>query len=252
VSSSIWTRCAGSSEAIRPLSLDAWRAVEAQHQIATRKLVDSDEEQMALEEILERYKPPQQVTQRLHYLLATPFRYPPLPHGSRFGSRHEPGIWYGSEALRTVFAEVAYYRLLFLEGTEADLGTLEADLTVFSAGIRTNRGVDLTVPPFERWRRALTSKTSYAATRPLGAALRRAEIEAVRHFSARDVEIGVNVAVLGPHAFTHRRPRRLQTWRCVANRTRVELRRRDYLERAVHRFPRADFLVRDVLPRPAV
>ena len=44
MSSSIWTRCAGDSE-IRPLRRSPWRVVEAQHQVSTRKLVDSLDEQ---------------------------------------------------------------------------------------------------------------------------------------------------------------------------------------------------------------
>lgn len=58
MSSSIWTLCAGESE-IAPLALDAWRAVEAQHQVATRKLVDSDAEQQLLEEMIDTVKPPE-------------------------------------------------------------------------------------------------------------------------------------------------------------------------------------------------
>ena len=37
-------------------------------------------------------------------LLSTPFRYPPLPYGSRFGRRHEHGIYYGSKRLDTNLA----------------------------------------------------------------------------------------------------------------------------------------------------
>ena len=107
MSSSIWTRCAGASE-VRPLRLSPWRAVEAQHQVSTRKLVDSVEEQILLEELIERAKPPDVTHGKTHYLLATPFRYPPLRYGSRFGGRHERGIWYGSETRGTAFAEVAY------------------------------------------------------------------------------------------------------------------------------------------------
>ena len=77
MSSNIWTRCAGSSE-IRPLAAEPWRVVEAQHQISTRKLVDTDEEQAILEDVLERHKPPAPEAGRLHYLLFTSFRYPPL------------------------------------------------------------------------------------------------------------------------------------------------------------------------------
>ena len=95
MSSSIWTRCAGDSE-IQPLRLEPWRVVEGQHQISTRKLVASDAEQALLEALIETVKPGQLSPARLHYLLATPFRYPPLRHGSRFGRRFEPGLWYGA------------------------------------------------------------------------------------------------------------------------------------------------------------
>ena len=93
--------------------------VESQHLFSTRKLVDSEAEHRVLEELIEGHKPKGE--RGLHFLLATPFRYPPLPHGSRFGTRGQHGIWYGAVEQRTAFAESAYYRLLFLEGTAADL-----------------------------------------------------------------------------------------------------------------------------------
>lgn len=250
MSSSIWTQSAASSK-IRRLSAVAWRVVEAQHRNSTRKLVGSDQEQMLLEDLLEVAKPP--VTDeewRLHYLLFTPFRYPPLAHGSRFGSRWEPGIWYGAEALRSAFAEVAYYRLLFLEGTDADLGTLETELTAFSVPIATSRGIDLASAAFERWRPQLASKTSYAATQPLGVAMREAGIEACRYHSARDEEAGVNVAVFSPRVFAAKRPRSLQSWYSAANREAVEFSKQDYFAEQRYRFVRAAFLVNGALPHP--
>jgi hypothetical protein len=250
MSSSIWTRCAGSSE-VRALAAEPWRVVEAQHQISTRKLVDSDDEQAVLEEVLERTKPPVSGGPSLHYLLFTPFRYPPLSHGSRFGSRLERGIWYGSESLGGAFAEVAYYRLLFLEGTAADLGAVDADLSAFNVRVKTRRGVDLTAEPFDRWRQVLASKTSYAATQALGGAMREAGVEAFRYASARDAAGAVNVGVFAPAAFAARRPRRLDAWHSVATRAVVEFSKRDYFSREVHRFPREQFLVRGSLPSPA-
>jgi len=251
MSSDIWTRCGGSSE-IGPLAADPWRVVESQHQISTRKLVSSDAAQAVLEEILERYKPPLAEGEGLHYLLFTPFRYPPLPHGSRFGTRQDRGIWYGADELRTAFAEVAYYRLLFLDGTDADLGPLAADLTAFHVPLRTSRGVDLTARPFARFRSSLASKTSYDATQPLGVSMRDAGVEAFRYQSARDVAGGVNVGVFSPRAFASRRPRGLQTWRSVATPAMVELSRRDYFERGAFHFERAEFLVDGALPRPSL
>ena len=251
MSSSIWTRCAGDSE-LRPLHLSPWRVVEAQHQVSTRKLVDSAEEQQLLEEMIDRVKPPDVTSGRLHYLLFTPFRYPPLPHGSRFGGRREPGIWYGSEDRRTAFAEVAYYRLLFLEGTQASLGTVTTPLTAFNARVRTSRGIDLVASPFDAHRRAIASPTSYSSSQALGAAMRKAGVEAFRYPSARDLGGGVNVGAFMPSVFGNAKPKGFETWHCSASRDRVEVTRSDYVKRDSYAFPRAQFLVQGALPAPAL
>jgi len=251
MSSSIWTQ-SGASSRIRPLAAEPWRIVEAQHRISTRKLVDSDAEQRLLEELLEAAKPAAADDGRLHYLLSTPFRYPPLKHGSRFGTRWDRGIWYGSDTIEAAFAEVAYYRLLFLEGTGADLDGLETDLSAFRAPVATKRGLDLTRPWFDPWRNAIASRTSYAETQPFGAAVREAGVEVCRYESARDPDRGANLALLTPRVFTARRPRALETWRSVAGRDAVEFSKRDYFERRHFRFSRETFLVDGALPHPAV
>jgi len=251
MSSSIWTRCAGDSE-IRPLRLSPWRVVESQHQVSTRKLVDTLAEQALLEELIDRAKPPDVTFGRLHYLLATPFRYPPLPHGSRFGVRHERGIWYGAVALSAAMSEVAYYRLLFLEGTSANLGTVAAELTAFTVRVSTPRGVDLVGPPFDAFRAAIASPADYAATQTLGEAMRVAGVDAFRYPSARDPNGGVNVGILTPAAFGRAQPRGFSTWWCTATADRVELIRRDYLKAESFVFERRQFLVRGRLPSPAL
>jgi hypothetical protein len=249
--SSIWTLCAGGSE-VRSLSVDAWRVVESQHQVATRRLVASDAEQRVLEDLIEGVKPPAPAGVRLHYLLFTPFRYPPLRYGSRFGTRAERGIWYGSETRATAFAEVAYYRLLFLEGTSAELGLVTTELTAFRASLRTSRGVDLSAPPFDVHAPAIASPVSYEAAQELGGGMRAAGVEAFRYPSARAVDGGVNVGAFAPSVFGRRQPRGLETWRCAATRERVEVTRRDYFERASHSYPRDQFLVDGRLPAPAL
>ncbi|WP_373044499.1 RES family NAD+ phosphorylase [Vulgatibacter sp.] len=221
--------------------------------IATRKLVDSDEEQGLLEELLEGVKPPvPRETEGLHYLLSTPFRHPPLRHGSRFATRHEPSLWYGSEALATAFAEVAYYRLLFLEGTSAELEPIEVELSAFQARIRSERCVDLGAGPFREYQLALRSATSYAATQALGAAMRADGVEMFLFGSARSDDGGRNVALFTSRVFTRKKPTVPQTWRCIATRAGVEIVRRDYFTQARHRFEREQFLVQAVLPRPAI
>jgi hypothetical protein len=250
MSSSIWTRCAGASE-IRPLRLAPWRAVEAQHQVSTRKLVSSHAEQELLEQLIDRVKPAAEPG-RQHYLLTTPFRYPPLRYGSRFGARHARGIWYGSETRGTLFAEVAYYRLVFLEGTRADLGDVITQLTAFRVHARTKHGIDLTRPPFASHRRTIASPDSYAATQSLGAAMRDAGVELFRFPSARDPQHGANVAAFTPAVFGKAVPRDLETWHCTADRERVELTKRDYFGRESHAFSRVVFLVDGSLPAPAL
>lgn len=160
---------------------------------------------------------------RLHYLLFTPFRYPPLPRGSRFGTRRERGIWYGSIDHRTAFAEVSYYRFVFLEGTAADLGTVQTALTAFTAAVRTPRGVDLVGPPFDAHRRAIASPTSYSSSQALGAAMRAAGVEAFRYPSARDLGRGTNVGVFVPAAFGSPKPKSFETWHCAASSDRVDV-----------------------------
>lgn len=254
MSPTIWTRYAARVE-LRLLESRPWRVVEAQHVVSTRKLVDSDAEQLLLEELIERVKPPlppEPEFEGLHYLLATPFRYPPLRHGSRFSSRAERSLWYGAEELRTAFSEAAYYRLVFLEGTAADLEPVMVDLSAFRARVRSARAVDLTRDPFAAHEAEISSPVSYAASQVLGPEMRAAGVEAFRYRSARDVEGGTNVGLFTSRAFAGRRPDSPQTWYCVATRSVVELSRRDLLERGAYRFPREELEVDGVLPTPAL
>jgi hypothetical protein len=239
---------------LRPLSAKPWRAVEAQHVNSTRKLVDSDAEQESLEALIDGVKPPPPEGPEfvgLHYLLSTPFRYPPLPHGSRFGVRAERGIYYGSETRRAMFAEVAYYRLLFLEGTAADIPRIQIELTVFRVPVRTRRGVDLTRGPFLGRAGRISSPVSYAFSQRLGARMRASGVEAFRYRSARDREGGANVGLFTPRVFASKRPSGFETWRCVAAPRLVEFSQRDFRHKAAFSFPREEFEVDGRLPSPA-
>ena len=253
MSPTIWTRYAARVE-LEVLTARPWRVVEAQHVVSTRKLVDSDAEQHLLEDLIERAKPPlppEPEFQGLHYLLGTPFRYPPLPHGSRFGTRAERGLWYGAEELRTALAEAAYYRLVLLEGTEAELAPVAVDLSAFRARVRSERAVDLTRPPFAAHEAEVSSPVSYAESQVLGREMRGAGVEAFRYRSARDARGGANLGLFTPRAFADRRPSSPQTWYCVATRRVVELSRRDLLGRGTYRFPREGFEMDGDLPVPA-
>jgi hypothetical protein len=171
-----------------------------------------------------------------------------LRHGSRFGSRYERGIWYGAASHRTMFAEVAYYRLLFLEGTSAVIAPVATQLTAFRVRARSARGIDLAAPPFDAHRKAITAPARYTATQALGTAMRAAGIELFRYPSARDRDGGINIGAFTPAVFGTARPRELETWQCTATRERVEVVKRDYFGHDAHAFERAEFLVAGSLP----
>jgi hypothetical protein len=228
--------------------------VEGQHVVSTRKLVDSDAEQHLLEDLLETAKPPlppEPEFAGLHYLLAAPFRYPPLRWGSRFGRRTERGIWYGAHELHTAFAEAAYYRLVFLEGTTADLSPVLSDVSTFSVPVFSSRAVDLTAAPFAELRGQISSPVHYDESQQLGSDLRAAGVELFRYSSARDARGGACFGVLSPRAFKTRRPSEPEPWYSAATRQAVEFSRRDVFRHQCLRFERAQFLVDGRVPAPA-
>lgn len=250
----LWRRCGG-SENLRRLSGKAWRVVEGQHVISTRKLVDSAEEQRILEELIDESKPPYPAGDDhggLHYLLATPFRYPPLRHGSRFGTREERSIWYGSTRVRTALAETAYYRLLFLEGTTAEIGPLVLELSAFRAPYRSSRGVDLCRAPFDEHRSLIASPTRYDATQRLGSAMRDDGVHLFRYPSARDTAGGINVGLFEARAFASKLPESHQGWSAVLTRSTVEFVKKDLVHPRTVRFFREQFEVGGRLPAPAL
>jgi hypothetical protein len=248
MSPSIWTRCAARS---KPLAGTFRRVVESQFINSTRKLVDDDAEQALLEELIDTAKLPVPLGfENLHYLLYTPFRHPPLRNGSRFGTRSERGILYGSRELPTAFAEVAYYRLLFLEGTAADLGTVQVELTAFKFGIEARHGIDLTRPPFAKYTEEISSPTRYEAAQELGREMREAGVECCLYVSARAVQ-GVNVAVFA-NVFSPRKPSGEERWSCAVSKARVEFRSASLLGATeIVAFDRDQFLIAGKLPAPA-
>lgn len=219
----LWQKEHGAKH-IQPMQAKVWRIVEDQNKSATRKLVDTHQEHELLEAMIESSKPATILLKDYHYLLATPFRYPPLKHGSRFASRYEPSLWYGSRDINTALAEVAYYRLLFLNGSSAKFDQTQIRLTAFSAKIATLSGMYLTDRPFGKYRPEISSTTSYAISQPLGSAMRKANIQAFWYYSARDAENGVNIGIFTPQAFLSKKPiaSSFQSWECICTKDAVE------------------------------
>ena len=187
---------------------DIYRIVEGQHFIATRKLVDSDEEQRILEEILDASKPSAPTRNKrgeLHYLLYTPCRYPPLKTGGRFHTRLEQSIFYGSEDLETSMAEVAYGRFLFMHHSEAEFTSMQVPYTHFMARVKSAKSILLHSAPFKEYREAISHPTSYAVSQNVGAAMRNAGAELFTYYSARNPE-GANVGLFSVETFSSNRP----------------------------------------------
>lgn len=207
-----WTPTALASEA-RAWRGKAWRVVEAQHEASTMKLVDDVAEQRLLEQMLDAAKPPLPAAARgLHYLLATPFRYPPLPHGSRFRAGGEPGVFYGADKLHTACAEIGYWRTRFLADASG-LARLEpVAQTAFQAQVAAT-AIDLRRPPFSvdaaRW----SAPDDYSHTQLLARLAREAGLGAISYRSVRDPAGGACTALLTPAGFGSPRPVGApQTW----------------------------------------
>lgn len=213
MSSPIWTPEGLSSE-LRPYERGVWRLVEAQHAVSTRKLVDSNAEQETLEDLIEATKPAIPSECRgFHYLLFSPFRYPPRPNGSRFRRPGQPGVFYAAEELSASAAEMAFYRLLvFAELPDTPWPANPLEFTGFSVGVYSPRSLDLAKPPLDADAPAWRHPVKYEPCQQLADAAREADAEILRYASARDPAGGVCIAVLTCRAFAEKGPRNLESW----------------------------------------
>jgi hypothetical protein len=194
-------------------------------------LVDTLEEQAVLEAVLDAGKPVVPLDARhLHYLIYTPFRYPPAAEGSRFRGPQDIGVFYGAEAIRTACAELGFWRWRFLQDSPA-LPRIDARAqTLFQVSVKTD-GVALDTPPFvddgARW----TDPNQHDECQAFGRTAREAAIGLIRYTSARDPVHGACAAILTPrlrraraarhhHLDAHRtpRPRDVATRRPAATR----------------------------------
>lgn len=228
------------------------RIVESQTQVATNQLCDSFEEADILESMLDEISKPKNIpgTEGLHYLLSSPWRYPPLKYGSRFGSYTERSLFYGSKREETCLAESAFYRLKFFQDMTDGLDFIRTSHTVFEVCYRTERGLELQNPPFSQFVELLTDKVSYGPCQLLGAGIREAGIEAIEFISARDPSRGENVALFSPVAFASKEPQSMSKWSCLTSGKGVSF-SRDGRPSKVVSFLAESFFHNGVLPKPA-
>lgn len=211
---------APSSEA-RPWRGEVWRLAEGQHVNATRKLVDSFDEQAALEAELEESKPPYPVEcAGLHYLLFTPFRYRATPHrGSRFRAPgFTPGVYYAALDVETAVSEIAHHRMkTFRDAPSVRPPANAAMFTAFRVTAMSDKSIDLTTAPFLEHAALWTDPDDYAACQALADAARGAGVEIVLSQSVRDPYRRRNVTILTCAPFVTPEPDAFQTWEVRAS-----------------------------------
>lgn len=249
-SDALWISCEGPKQ-IKKLSGQLFRLVENQQQVATLSYVDTLAEQAVLEQLLENVKPAlPEATESLHYLLKSPFRYPPLSWGSRFGSVFEPGIFYGACAVTTTLAESAYYRFIFWYSIEtaAPKNSLRSQHSLLSVGYSSTKAVALHQPPFSAYSTELTAKTNYLHSQQLGTAMRSAGVELFEYQSARDPNQGICVSLFSPKAFNSTKPDHTSPWLCELCADLVVFKQQGEAE--LYEYPLELFLLDGQLPWP--
>lgn len=211
-----------------------WRIVEAQHEIATLAIVDSIEDQMLLEDILEETKPPMPSdVAGLPFLLATPFRYRSVPgatskdSGSRFRRAGSlDGVYYCAAHPETCAYETAFYRALFFnESPGLDYPAGGIALSAFSTTISSSKVLDLTShPTLSAYSAVWEDLANYELCQKLAEDARAAGVEVIAYKSVRDPEGRKNFAVLSPNAFASRSIGLQQTWNCLLSSSAVFMR----------------------------
>jgi len=204
---------------------ELWRGVEAQHRVATMRLVDNIAEQELLEQLLEASKPPVPPSARgAHYLLFTPFRYV-SPLASRFRQPDKPGAWYGADEPQTVAAELAYWRWRFVadsEGLQSEQVITEH--TFFQARF-DGLELDISCAPWNECRDQWRAPRDYSHCHSLAEFVRQSAtaVQSIRYESARRegarCQVVFDVATLCiPNLHVQ------QTWTCKTTRDVVLMR----------------------------
>lgn len=242
-------------EQIQPISGILYRLAASQEQVATLGYVDTLEEQVLLESMLEDSKPnyPEEVEQDhpFDYLLKTPFRYPPLEWGSRFGQIHEPSLFYGGSSVRVTLLEAAFYRFVFWRSMQAEppKPQLRTQHTLFSARYASQLAVKLDQLPFTAYTRLLTDPSRYEESQRLGQTMRASGVQAFQYASARDPQKETCIGLFSPEPFVDAKPLEKNHWFCELTATQVSFKRKG--DHHIHTFLLDDFLLDGELPIPA-
>ena len=197
---------------LSPLRGAVHRITDRQGESGTADLVDGLLEQARLEQLIEGVKPPipsdwpeagDGRPLPSHRLLLTPFRYPPLESGSRFGRVHQRHLFYAARELETSLAERAFHALRQLEGSALPAGgRIQRQQTAFAVEINAERGLALQQHLTPEALDSITDPCSYAASQHCGDGMRKRQVQAFEAPSARSPETQPVVGVMTPFAFS--------------------------------------------------
>lgn len=212
--------------------------VEQQGAPATRRITDSLDEQAWLEDFLEDSKPELPDAEECavrHRLLLTPFRYRKR-HGSRFATRWERGLFYGSRSRFGCLLEGAYYELLFQNGPEHPFPRSSAmRKALFHVEVRTSRGLKLQTHGGKALQNRLRDPIDSSFCQGIGRQMREAGIEAFEYHSARSNEEVIQLGAISCCVFTGTRFDQVEV-QLEANELEVSIRCLD--DNTVHNFRR--------------
>ncbi len=208
---------------IKPINIRLYRIVESQEEVATTVITSNKDDQSLLEAMLEFSKPTLETDlASRHYLISTPFRYPPLAYGSRFGTIMEPGLFYGSTEMQTALAEIAYYRFRFLADIENPAKIIkykpQSNHTGFYVSAHSDNGLSLMDKAFLSIN--LSAPDSYHSSQPFGTKMRKAGVELFKFSSARK-PAGINGACFNHTVIKSKKPCATEHWQCLMLENRI-------------------------------
>lgn len=192
------------------------RIVETQEYSGSLSLVDNLDEQSVLELILDDYKPPYaEGSKERHYLISSPFRYPPLEYGSRFGSVIEPSYFYASESVESCLAEAAFYRFMLVDGTVLPYQkTITSKHDLFYVNAESANAIDLCNIKQSAILNELSHPSSYLISQSIGKHCRNKGATLLRFYSARSEQQGINVAIDNHSVITSTVPLNITPYIC--------------------------------------
>ena len=205
-----------------------------------------------LEGLIEASKPSLMDGKR-HYLIETPFRYPPLEHGFRFGSRFYPSLFYGSHTVDAMLYESAYYAFYFWSALDTPFESpVMNHKTSFEVRVKSLSYVNLCAIQDVDIQVKLRSKSHYEFTQSVGEILRGLGVDAFSYFSARSLgtpEDAKNMGIFNIESIVSK-PLRLRSWEVKQTAESILF----YCQENTalnKQFQKIDFLVNQKLPEPS-